>query len=104
MNDGILHCTGYWGLSNDSTGVATINGGQITSDGYVAISNGGAKMEINGGTFAGPQGSLYVQSYAKDTVVKGGSYQKETVDFMQEYCPDGYTAKLENGMVVVSAN
>ena len=103
MNDGILHCTGYWGLSNDSTGVATINGGKITSDGYVAISNGGAKMEINGGTFTGPQGSLYVQNYAQDTVVKGGSYQNETEDFMQKYCPDGYTAaKLENGMVVVS--
>ena len=101
MNDGILHCTGYWGLSNDSTGVATINGGQIISDTYVAISNGGAKMEINGGTFTGPRGSLYVQTYAQDTVVKGGSYQNETVDFMQGYCPTGYTAKFENGMVVV---
>ena len=104
MNGGTLHCTGYWGLSNDSTGVATINGGNITSDSYVAISNGGAKMEINGGTFTGPQGSLYVQTYAKDTVVKGGSYQNETVDFMQKYCPDGYTATLEGDMVVVSKN
>ena len=102
MNGGTLHCTGYWGLSNDSTGVATINGGKITSDGYVAISNGGAKMEINGGTFTGPQGSLYVQTYAQGTVVKGGSYQGETVEFMQRYCPDGYTAKLDDGMVVVS--
>ena len=104
MNGGTLHCTGYWGLSNDSTGVATINGGNITSDSYVAISNGGAKMEINGGTFTGPQGSLYVQTYAKDTVVKGGSYQNETVDFMQKYCPNGYTATLEGDMVVVSKN
>ena len=104
MNGGTLHCTGFWGLSNDSTGVATINGGKITSDGYVAISNGGAKMEINGGTFTGPQGSLYVQNYAQDTVVKGGSYQNETVEFMQEYCPDGYTATLEGDMVVVSKN
>ncbi len=104
MNDGTLRCTGYWGLSNDSTGVATINGGNITSDSYVAISNGGAKMEINGGTFTGPQGSLYVQTYAKDTVVKGGSYQNETVDFMQKYCPNGYTATLEGDMVVVSKN
>ena len=104
MNDGTLHCTGYWGLSNDSTGVATINGGKITSDSYIAISNGGAKMEINGGTFTGPQGSLYVQTYAKDTVVKGGSYQNETVEFMKGYCPDGYTATLEGGMVVVSKN
>ena len=104
MNGGTLHCTGYWGLSNDSTGVATINGGEITSDGYVAISDGGAKMEINGGTFTGPQGSLYVQNYAQDTVVKGGSYQNETVEFMQEYCPDGYTATLEGDMVVVSKN
>ena len=102
MNGGTLHCTNYWGLSNDSTGVATINGGQIISDKYVAISNGGAKMEINGGTFAGPQGSLYVQSYAKDTVVKGGSYQNETKEFMQKYCAPGYTAKSENGVVVVS--
>lgn len=102
MNGGTLHCTGYWGLSNDSTGVATINGGQIISDNYVAISNGGAKMEINGGTFTGPQGSLYVQDYAQDTVVKGGSYQNETVDFMQRCCPKGYTAKLQGGMVVVS--
>ena len=102
MNDGTLHCTGYWGLSNDSTGVATINGGEIISDNYVAISNGGAKMEINGGTFTGPQGSLYVQDYAQDTVVKGGSYQNETVDFMQRCCPKGYTAKLQGGMVVVS--
>ena len=102
MNGGTLHCTGFWGLSNDSTGVATINGGKITSDGYVAISNGGAKMEINGGTFTGPQGSLYVQTYAQGTVVKGGSYQGETVEFMQRYCPDGYTAKLDDGMVVVS--
>ena len=101
MNGGTLHCTGYWGLSNDSTGVATINGGKITSDGYVAISNGGAKMEINGGTFTGPKGSLYVQNYAQDTVVKGGSYQHETVEFMQNYCPTGYKATLENGMVVV---
>ena len=101
MNGGTLHCTGYWGLSNDSTGVATINGGKITSDGYVAISNGGT-MEINGGTFTGPQGSLYVQRYAQETVVKGGSYQNETVDFMNGYCPDGYTAKSESGMVVVS--
>ena len=104
MNDGILHCTGYWGLSNDSTGVATINGGKIISDTYIAISNGGAKMEINGGTFTGPQGSLYVQSYAKATVVKGGSYQNETVDFMQGCCPEGYTAALKGGMVVVSKN
>ena len=103
MNGGTLHCTGFWGLSNDSTGVATINGGKITSDGYVAISDGGAKMEINGGTFAGPQGSLYVQSYAKDTVVKGGSYQNETKEFMQKYCASGYTASLkDDGMVVVS--
>ena len=102
MNGGTLHCTGYWGLSNDSTGIATINGGNITSDRYIAISNGGAKMEINGGTFSGPEGSLFVQTYAQDTVVKGGSYQKETVEFMQGYCPGGYTAKLEGGMVVVS--
>ena len=104
MNGGTLHCTGYWGLSNDSTGVATINGGEIISDKYVAISNGGAKMEINGGTFTGPQGSLYVQDYAQDTVVKGGSYQNETVEFMQNYCPEGYTATLKDGMVVVSEN
>ena len=104
MNGGTLRCTGYWGLSNDSTGVVTINGGNITSDSYIAISNGGAKMEINGGTFTGPQGSLYVQTYAKDTVVKGGSYQNETVEFMKGYCPDGYTATLEGGMVVVSKN
>ena len=104
MNGGILHCTGYWGLSNDSTGVATINGGEIISDKYVAISNGGAKMEINGGTFTGPQGSLYVQHYAHDTVVKGGSYQNETVEFMQNYCPEGYTATLKDDMVVVSEN
>lgn len=102
MNGGTLHCTGYWGLSNDSTGIATINGGNITSDSYIAISNGGAKMEINGGTFTGPQGSLYVQNWAKDTVVKGGSYQNETVEFMQSCCPKGYTAKPEGGMVVVS--
>ena len=103
MNDGTLCCTGYWGLSNDSTGVATINGGKIISDSYIAISNGGAKMEINGGTFTGPQGSLYVQTYAGDTVVKGGSYQNETVEFMQGCCPDGYTATLkDDGMVVVS--
>lgn len=102
MNDGTLHCTGYWGLSNDSTGVATINGGKIISYKYIAISDGGAKMEINGGTFTGPQGSLYVQDYAQDTVVKGGSYQNETVDFMQRCCPKGYTAKLQGGMVVVS--
>ena len=104
MNGGTLHCTGYWGLSNDSTGVATINGGEIISDKYVAISHGGAKMEINGGTFTGPQGSLYVQHYAHDTVVKGGSYQNETVEFMQNYCPEGYTATLKDGMVVVSEN
>ena len=104
MNGGTLHCTGFWGLSNDSTGVATINGGKIISDKYVAISNGGAKMEINGGTFTGPEGSLYVQNYAHDTVVKGGSYQNETVEFMQKYCPAGYTATSENGMVVVSKN
>ena len=102
MNGGTLHCTGYWGLSNDSTGVATINGGEIISDKYVAISNGGAKMEINGGTFTGPQGSLYVQNYAHDTVVKGGSYENETVEFMQYYCADGYTATLKGDMVVVS--
>ncbi len=102
MNGGTLHCTGYWGLSNDSTGIATINGGEITSDRYIAISDGGAKMEINGGTFSGPVGSLYVQTYAGGTVVKGGSYQNETVEFMQECCPAGYTAKLENGMVVVN--
>ena len=103
-NGGTLHCTGFWGLSNDSTGVATINGGEIISDKYVAISNGGAKMEINGGTFTGPQGSLYVQHYAHDTVVKGGSYQNETVEFMQNYCAEGYTATLKDGMVVVSEN
>ena len=104
MNGGTLHCTGYWGLSNDSTGVATINGGKIISDKYVAISDGGAKMEINGGTFTGLQGSLYVQNYAQDTVVKGGSYQNETVEFMQSYCPEGYTATLKGDMVVVSKN
>ena len=104
MNGGTLHCTGFWGLSNDSTGVATINGGKIISDKYVAISNGGAKMEINGGTFNGPEGSLYVQSYAQGTVVMGGSYGHETVEFMRNYCPEGYTATLKDGMVVVSKN
>ena len=102
MDGGTLRCTGYWGLSNDSTGVATINGGKIISDKYIAISNGGAKMEINGGTFTGPEGSLYVQNYAKGTVIKGGSYQNETVDFIQYYCSAGYTAASENNMVVVS--
>ena len=102
MNGGTLHCTNFWGLSNDLTAIATINGGNITSDRHIAISNGGAKMEINGGTFSGPEGSLYVQDWAQGTVVKGGSYQGETVGFMQGYCPDGYTAKLEGGMVVVS--
>ena len=101
MNGGTLHCTGFWGLSNDSTGIATINGGEIISDSYIAISNGGAKMEINGGTFTGPQGSLYVQTYAQETVVKGGSYQNETVNFIQNYCSAGYTATSENNMVVV---
>ena len=105
MNDGILHCTDYWGLSNDPTGVVTINGGQIISDKHIAISDGGAKMEINGGTFTGPEGSLYVQTYAKGTVVKGGSYQNETVEFMQGCCPAGYTAKPEgDDRVVVSKN
>ena len=102
MNGGTLHCTGYWGLSN-VTGVATINGGKITSDNYIAISNGGT-MEINGGTFTAPQGSLYVQNYAQDTVIKGGSYQNETVNFIQNYCSAGYTATVEGGMVVVSKN
>ena len=101
MNGGTLHCTDFWGLSNDVAGVTTINGGKIISDNYIAISDGGAKMEINGGTFTGPQGSLYVWTYAKGTVVKGGSYQNETVDFMQNYCPDGYTATLQGDMVVV---
>ena len=103
MNGGTLHCTDFWGLSNDVAGVATINGGKIISDKYVAISDGGAKMEINGGTFTGPQGSLYVQRYAQETVVKGGSYQNETVEFMQGCCAPGYTASLkDDGMVVVS--
>ena len=100
MNGGTLHCTDYWGLSN-VTGVATINGGEITSGNHIAISNGGT-MEINGGTFTGPEGSLYLQNYAQETVVKGGSYQNETVEFMQGCCPAGYTAKPEGGMVVVS--
>ena len=103
MNGGTLHCTDFWGLSNDVAGVATINGGKIISDNYIAISDGGAKMEINGGTFTGPRGSLYVQDYAQKTVVKGGSYQGETAEFMQNYCPEGYTATLkDDGMVVVS--
>ena len=101
MNGGTLHCTNYWGLSNDVKGVATINDGVITSDNNVAISNGGT-MEINGGTFTGHEGSLFVQNYAEDTVIKGGRYQKETVDFIQKYCAAGYTAKSENTMVVVS--
>ncbi len=100
MNGGTLHCTNFWGLSNDVKGVATINDGVITSDNHVAISNGGT-MEINGGTFTGHEGSLFVQNYAEDTVIKGGSYQNETVDFIQKYCATGYTAKSENNMVVV---
>ena len=102
MNGGTLHCTDFWGLSNDVAGVATINGGKIISDNYIAISDGGAKMEINGGTFTGPRGSLYVQDYAQGTVVKGGSYQNEAEAFIQYYCPDGYTATLKGDMVVVS--
>ena len=100
MNGGTLHCTNFWGLSNDVKGVATINDGVITSDNYIAISNGGT-MEINGGTFTGHEGSLFVQNYAEDTVIKGGSYQNETVDFIQDYCAAGYTATSENNMVVV---
>ena len=100
MNGGTLHCTNFWGLSNDVKGVATINDGVITSDNYIAISNGGT-MEINGGTFTGHEGSLFVQNYAEDTVIKGGSYQNETVDFIQKYCATGYTATSENNMVVV---
>lgn len=100
MNGGTLHCTNFWGLSNDVKGVATINDGVITSDNYIAISNGGT-MEINGGTFTGHEGSLFVQNYAEDTVIKGGSYQNETVDFIRKYCATGYTATSENNMVVV---
>ena len=43
-----------------------------------------------------------MQNYAQGTVVKGGSYENETVEFMQNYCPEGYTATLKDGMVVVS--
>lgn len=48
--------------------------------------------------------AFMMQNYAQGTVVKGGSYGHETVEFMQNYCADGYTATSENGMVVVSKN
>ena len=98
VNNVTVTSTGYWALSNDYLGTAVINGGTLTSNSFKAVSNGAA-MTVNGGTFNGTEG-LFVQTYARSTVLNGGTFANMTVDALSSYVGAGHTAQ-QNGTSVI---
>ena len=99
VNDVNVASTGYWALSNDYLGTAVINGGTLTSTSFKAVSNGAA-MTVNGGTFDGTEG-FYVQSYAKFTVLNGGTFANMNVDALSSYVGTGHTAQQSGTSVII---
>ena len=100
VNDVTVTSTGYWALSNDYLGTAIINGGTLTSNSFKAVSNGAA-MTVNGGTFDGTQGGLFVQTYATSTVLNGGTFTNMTVDALSSYVGTGHTAQESGTSVII---
>ena len=100
VNDVTVTSTGYWALSNDYLGTAVINGGTLTSKSFKAVSNGAA-MTVNGGTFDGTTGGLFLQSYATSTVLNGGTYTNMNVDALSSYVGAGHTAQQSGTSVII---
>lgn len=99
VNDVTVTSTGYWALSNDYLGTAVINGGNLTSTTFKAVSNGAA-MTVNGGTFDGTEG-LFLQSYATSTVLNGGTFTNMNVDAISSYVGTGHTAQQSGTSVII---
>ena len=100
VNDVTVTSTGYWALSNDYLGTAVINGGTLTSKSFKAVSNGAA-MTVNGGTFDGTTGGLFLQSYATSTVLNGGTYTNMNVNDLASYVGTGHTAQQSGTSVII---
>ncbi len=100
VNDVTVTSTGYWALSNDYLGTAVINGGTLTSNSFKAVSNGAA-MTVNGGTFDGTQGGLFVQSYATSTALNGGTFTNMDVGALSKYVGTGHTAQQSGASVII---
>ena len=100
VNDVTVTSTGYWALSNDYLGTAVINGGTLTSKSFKAVSNGAA-MTVNGGTFDGTTGGLFLQSYATSTVLNGGTYTNMNVNDLASYVGTGHTAQQGGTSVII---
>lgn len=99
VNDVAVTSTGYWALSNDYLGTAVINGGNLTSTSFKAVSNGAA-MTVNGGTFDGTEG-LFLQSYATSTVLNGGTFTNMNVSALSSYVGTGHTAQQSGTSVII---
>lgn len=99
VNDVTVTSTGYWALSNDYLGTAVINGGNLTSTFFKAVSNGAA-MTVNGGTFDGTEG-LFLQSYATSTVLNGGTFTNMNVSALSSYVGTGHTAQQSGTSVII---
>ena len=100
VNDVNVASTGYWALSNDYLGTAVINGGTFTSTSFKAVSNGAA-MTVNGGTFDGTTGGLFLQSYATSTVLNGGTFANMNVAALSGYVGTGHTAQQSGTSVII---
>ena len=100
VNDVTVTSTGYWALSNDYLGTAVINGGTLTSKSFKAVSNGAA-MTVNGGTFDGTTGGLFLQRYATSTVLNGGTYTNMNVNDLASYVGTGHTAQQSGTSVII---
>ena len=100
VNDVTVTSTGYWALPNDYLGTAIINGGTLTSKSFKAVSNGAA-MTVNGGTFDGTTGGLFLQSYATSTVLNGGTYTNMNVNDLASYVGTGHTAQQSGTSVII---
>lgn len=99
VNDVTVTSTRYWALSNDYLGTAVINGGNLTSTSFKAVSNGAA-MTVNGGTFDGTEG-LFLQSYATSTVLNGGTFTNMNVSALSSYVGTGHTAQQSGTSVII---
>ncbi|MGN0178593.1 MAG: hypothetical protein ACI4DY_04015, partial [Monoglobaceae bacterium] len=110
INGGNYSSEEYYGLyvSNDGTGTdpqtafVTVNGGTFSGASYsVWIGSDynnpvNSSIEINGGTFDKP---LNAQENTREgaIVVQGGTFSSD----VSEYCADGFSPKLVNGVYVV---
>lgn len=102
INGGKITADEYWALSNENpsdVGGCTVKGGTIKSKKHIAFSNGG-NIDIQGGDFRGPEGSVCAQNWSKKTAIAGGTFQNEIVggqDGIGKYVVDGKAFVSEDG-------